>query len=148
MLRWQKENLVDKGIEFERYTEFTDESQGRKDTPDREWDSLFNCWLNHPIRCWTKDECFAVVKHAGEPINPLYTMGFGRVGCARVSTAAKMWGVVAVRSPDMIDKIRTWEKNLGLTFFAPIKPGIAMVDDVVAWSKTGTRWQTKPTADR
>lgn len=139
MLRWQQENLVDKGIEFERYAGVRcDESNKRKGTPDREWDDLFKCWLNYPIRCWTKDECFAVVKHDGEPINPLYKMGFARVGCAPCINSGKedirQW---AARSPDMIDKVREWEKKLGLTFFAPIRPGVLnWVDDVVAWSKT------------
>jgi 3'-phosphoadenosine 5'-phosphosulfate sulfotransferase (PAPS reductase)/FAD synthetase len=138
--RWINENIVAKGIEFERYAGVRcDESLRRKETPERIWSNDFKCWVNYPIRCWTKLECFAVLKMAGEEINPLYKTGFGRVGCAPCINSGKEdvrnW---AARSPDMIDKVREWEKQLGVTFFAPCVPGMAInwVDDVVAWSKT------------
>ena len=45
----------------------------------------------------------------------------------------------AARFPEMIDKVRDWEKTTGRTFFAPCVPGmrINFVDDVVTWSRTG-----------
>ncbi len=122
-MRWCEENLTAQGIEYERYVGVRcDESV-----------------VNYPIRCWTKLECFAVLKHAGEEINPLYKLGFGRVGCAPCINSGKddirEW---AARFPEMIDKVRDWEKFVGRTFFAPCVPGmeINFVDDVVAWSKT------------
>lgn len=67
--------------------------------------------------------CFGYVKAHGEKINDLYTLGFSRVGCAPCINAGKedirAW---ADRSPDMIDKVRDWEKRVGKTFFPPMLP--------------------------
>lgn len=138
--RWCDENLTANGIEYERYAGVRcDESNDRADTPDRQWDTYFNCWINYPIRCMTKIECFVTLKFRGEEVNPLYKMGFGRVGCAPCINSGKEdmrnW---AARAPEMIDKIRDWEQRLGVTFFAPCVPGMEInwVDDVVNWAKT------------
>lgn len=103
------------------------------------WDDYYNCELHHPIVDWTKQMCFDYVKLHGEPINPLYTMGFNRVGCAPCINSGKKdvlaW---AQRFPEMIDKVRQYEKEVGRTFFPPMVPGkeINWVDEVVEWSKT------------
>lgn len=138
--RWCIDNLTSHGLEFERYAGVRcDESNKRRDTPDRTWDDYFDCWINYPIRCWTKSECFAVCKSAGEPTNPLYEMGFGRVGCAPCVNSGKddirQW---AARFPAMIDKVREWERRVGKSFFMPCVPGMEInwIDDVVRWSKT------------
>ena len=66
-------------------------------------------------------------------------MGFGRVGCAPCINSGKddirEW---AARSPEMIDKIRGWEQQNGMTFFSPCVPGkqINFIDEVVVWAKT------------
>lgn len=139
-MRWCEENLTAKGIEYERYVGVRcDESERRKDTPDSKYNEYFKCIVNYPIRCWTKMECFAVLKSAGEEVNPLYKLGFGRVGCAPCINSGKddirEW---AARFPEMIDKVREWEKYVGRTFFAPCVPGMEInwVDEVVAWSRT------------
>jgi 3'-phosphoadenosine 5'-phosphosulfate sulfotransferase (PAPS reductase)/FAD synthetase len=139
-MRWCEENLTAKGILFERHVGVRcDESERRKDTPESKFDEYFQCVVNYPIRCWTKMECFAVLRAAGEDVNPLYSMGFSRVGCAPCINSGKddvrEW---AARFPEMIDKVRSWEKSVGRTFFAPTVPGMEInwVDDVVAWSKT------------
>jgi 3'-phosphoadenosine 5'-phosphosulfate sulfotransferase (PAPS reductase)/FAD synthetase len=146
--RWILERVTD---DYERYTGVRrDESEARKNTPDREWDRYMDCWINHPIAAMTKQQCFDDVLSAGEPINPLYSLGFGRVGCAPCVNSGKddvrLW---ADRFPEMIDKIRGWEQRTGFTFFAPcvpeIKPRIDArgklsvhnyVDEVVEWSRT------------
>ncbi|MDE2099410.1 MAG: phosphoadenosine phosphosulfate reductase family protein [Patescibacteria group bacterium] len=144
--RWVEQNVTD---EYERYTGVRrDESEYRRNTPDREWDSYFDCWTNHPLAAWGKQECFDYVK--GEPINPLYTLGFGRVGCAPCINSGKAditrW---ATRFPEMIEKIRGWEDRTRQTFFSPCVPGIRprldsrgkmsvhnWIDEVVEWAKT------------
>lgn len=116
-----------------------DESQRRKNTAFEEWDDYLDCLVCHPIAHWSKQEAFDFVRAAGEPINPLYTLGFGRVGCAPCINSGKEdvrnW---ADRFPEMIGKIRTWEKQVGRTFFAPMVPGKAInwIDEVVEWSRT------------
>lgn len=137
-LRWINENL--KGVEYERYTGVRrDESRNRKDTPLREWDDFYDCWLNNPLAEWTKLQCFAYVKEYGELVNPLYSMGFSRVGCSPCVNWSKddiaAW---AIRFPEDGDKIRRWEKQSGRTFFPPAVPGLAFnfIDEVIAWAKT------------
>lgn len=136
--RWVEENL--EGVEFDRYVGVRrDESQLRACAKDCEWDAYFKCMVWRPIASWSKKLVFQTLKEAGEEINPLYTMGFNRVGCAPCINSSKEdilnW---SVRRPDMIDKIRVWESKVGRTFFAPMVPGKAInwIDEVVQWSKT------------
>ena len=83
--------------------------------------------------------CFDYVEAHGEEFNPLYKLGFGRVGCAPCINSGKedirLW---ADRFPDMIDKIREFEEKSERTFFAPMVPGmyINKIDEVLEWSTT------------
>lgn len=76
---------------------------------------------------------------ANRRLDELYTLGFDRVGCAPCINSKKSdvlaW---AQRFPEMIDKVRVWEKRVGRSFFAPMVPGMEInwIDDVVRWSKT------------
>ena len=138
--RWLDENLGAKGHDWVRYVGVRrDESVSRRDTPDSKWDEYFDCDLHYPVASWTKQQCFDYCLAAGEPVNPLYTLGFGRVGCAPCINSSKQdirnW---VSRFPEMIDKVREWEVFVGRTFFPPCVPGmkINFIDDVVAWSRT------------
>lgn len=138
--RWSREHLTGKGLDFVRYTGVRrDESERRKNTPETWWDDYFDCEIHCPLAAWSKQQCFDYVREAGEEINPLYTMGFNRVGCAPCINSNKgdirEW---IARRPEMIDKIRRWERRVGRTYFAPRVPGMALnwIDDVVAWAKT------------
>jgi 3'-phosphoadenosine 5'-phosphosulfate sulfotransferase (PAPS reductase)/FAD synthetase len=139
--RWCRENLLENGIAYEQYIGVRrDESHARKDVPDSKWDEFFDTYVYYPIAAWSKAQVFTYLKEAGEEINPLYLMGFGRVGCAPCINSGKDdirgW---AARFPEMIDKLRGWEAKNGRTFFAPMIPGkeINWIDEVVEWSKTG-----------
>lgn len=140
-VRWIAENVTDT---YERYAGLRrDESTNRKDTPMRLWDDDFRCWRNNPLADWTKEMCFSYVKNAGEKWNPLYDMGFSRVGCAPCVNSDKedirRW---AAAFPEMIDKVRAWEQDKGFSFFGPIMPDgnsgrrWGWVDEVVEWSRT------------
>lgn len=128
------------GESFCRYSGVRrDESKERENTPDQEWDDYYDCDLFHPVAAWTKPQCFEFVKARGEEINPLYLMGFNRVGCAPCINSGKEdvlnW---LLRRPEMMDKVRRMEKEAGCTFFPPMVPGTHhnTVDEVVAWAKT------------
>lgn len=117
-----------------------DESHARAETPIRSWDETFDCEFVRPIAEWNKQMCFDFVKAHGQEPNPLYLMGFGKVGCAPCINSSKediyQW---QARSPDMIDKIERWEIETGRSFFPPFKvPGVNIptVRQVVEWSKT------------
>lgn len=139
--RWVNEQFPDG--DYEHYSGVRrDESARRKETVAREWNDYFDAYRNHPIMDWSKEMCFAYVKAHGEQINPLYSLGFNRVGCAPCINSSKddilNW---SQRFPEMIDKIRGWEQQAGSTFFAPMVPGIPKpfyntVDEVVAWAQT------------
>lgn len=142
--RWQEETFGVSGAfageDYERYTGVRrDESEDRKDAPVRFWDEYFDCWLNQPLVNWTKQQCFDYVKSRGEQVNPLYTLGFSRVGCAPCVNSGKDDILAYVqRRPDMIDKIRGWEKKVGRTYFPPMVPGLPInwIDEVIQWAQT------------
>jgi hypothetical protein len=136
--RWIAEHYLDGN-----YARFTgvrrDESLARSQREWMEWDGYYDCKLYNPVYDWSKQMCFDYVKLHREQINPLYSLGFTRVGCAPCINSGKddilNW---ATRFPEMIDKVRAWERHVGRTFFAPCVPGMAInwIDDVVAWAKT------------
>jgi 3'-phosphoadenosine 5'-phosphosulfate sulfotransferase (PAPS reductase)/FAD synthetase len=140
-LRWMNERrgtLLKGG--FERYIGVRrDESDARSEVDEREYDDFFLCWLNRPLATWTKYEVFAFLELRGEEVNPLYRLGFGRVGCAPCINSSKedvrLW---ASRFPEMIAKVREWELKVGRTFFPPCMPGnrYGFVDEVVEWART------------
>lgn len=83
--------------------------------------------------------CFEFVKHHGEPINGLYSLGFERVGCMPCIEAGKEEiARIADRFPESIEKVRALEQKTGKTFFAPKVPRLHIntIDQCVAWSKT------------
>lgn len=142
--RWIREQFAPggqyAGEEFERYTGVRrDESEGRRNQVFREWDEFFDCYLNAPLADWCKQMCFDFVKAHGETVNPLYTLGFNRVGCAPCINSGKddilLW---LQRFPEMIDKVRGYEQATGHTFFAPCVPGMPMnnIDQVIDWCQT------------
>jgi 3'-phosphoadenosine 5'-phosphosulfate sulfotransferase (PAPS reductase)/FAD synthetase len=142
--RWQNQAFgvggIYEGEDFERYSGVRrDESEKRKDAENREWDTYYDCWLNQPLAYWTKPQCFEFVKSHSGRFNPLYSLGFDRVGCAPCINSNKD-DVLAwfQRRPEMIDKVRQWEKRVGKTFFRHMVPGMYMnwIDDVVEWSQT------------
>lgn len=138
--RWMKENLQSQGLAWKRYCGVRrQESINRANRQAVEWDDYFGSELYHPLIDWTKQMCFDYVAYHGEKVNELYTLGFGRVGCAPCVNSGKddilAW---SQRFPEMIDKVREWERRVGRTFFMPMVPGLEInwIDDVVTWSKT------------
>jgi 3'-phosphoadenosine 5'-phosphosulfate sulfotransferase (PAPS reductase)/FAD synthetase len=152
--RWLREAFgpggVYEGQEFVRYTGVRrEESNTRKDTPIQRYDDWFDCELVAPIVDWTKPMCFDYVKAHGEPINPLYTLGFNRVGCAPCINSSKAdilnWHA---RRPEMIEKVRGLEERTGRTFFYPVdRDGVINgIDAVLRWAGT-SRGGVQPKLD-
>jgi 3'-phosphoadenosine 5'-phosphosulfate sulfotransferase (PAPS reductase)/FAD synthetase len=116
-----------------------DESNARAQQPFEEWDEWFDCTLYAPLADWSKTMCFDYVKAHGEAFNPLYTLGFDRVGCAPCINCSKddilNW---QARRPEMIEKVRGLEARTGRTFFKPVdRDGILNgIDAVVRWAST------------
>ena len=142
--RWIREQFgVGGAFEGQDYTRYKgvrrDESNTRRETPLETWDDYFDCPLFAPIFDWTKTMCFDYVKAHGEQFNPLYTMGFNRVGCAPCINSSKEdilnWHA---RRPEMIDKVRGLEERTGRTFFFPVdRDGRTnRIDEVIRWAQT------------
>lgn len=126
------------GWDYVRYTGVRrDESQSRKNAPFEQWDNWYDCQLFAPIMDWSKQMCFDFVKAHGEEVNPLYSLGFNRVGCAPCINSGREdirnW---AMRFPAMVDKLRGWEQRTGKTFFIAMVPGkhTNNIDEVVEWA--------------
>lgn len=126
------------GWDYVRYSGVRrDESESRKNAPIESWDDYYDCKLYYPIADWTKQMCFDYCKAHGEKVNPLYALGFNRVGCAPCINSGREdirnW---AMRFPETIDKVRNLEQETNRTFFAPMVPGQYTndIDEVVAWA--------------
>jgi 3'-phosphoadenosine 5'-phosphosulfate sulfotransferase (PAPS reductase)/FAD synthetase len=110
-----------------------------------------------PIHGWTAAETFAIAKRHGVRPNPLYLLGASRVGCWPCINSQKgEIALVAKHTPQIIDRLREWERLVSLvcrrdqsageayaTFFAMDKtPGDdddwsrSAIDKVVEWTKT------------
>lgn len=126
-----------------------DESRARADAEEWEIEPMGNR-VYRPLVNWTKKQCFDLLDRHGVEPNPLYKLGCARVGCMPCIMARKdEIREIATRWPEHIDKIREWERIVGLcsrravsTFFEAAKtPGVSDyrsdIDTVVEWSKTG-----------
>lgn len=127
--RWIRETFGPGGkYESRSYVRYTgvrrDESEPRKLTDFKSFNQWFDCELEAPIADWTKQMCFDYVQAAHEPVNPLYSLGFERVGCAPCINSSRddiiMW---LLKRPENIEKVRRFEKSTGRTFFHPMVPG-------------------------
>lgn len=142
--RWMSEHFGAggqyEGVEYVRYVGVRrDESFKRRNTPDMTFDSFFDCDVYYPIALWTKPQCFEFVKKRGEKINPLYMIGFDRIGCMCCINAKKDdIKNCAERRPAMIDKMREQERVTGCSYFPPMVPGLHRnnIDEVLEWAKT------------
>lgn len=137
MKRWIRQNV---DPDFELWLGIrADESSARAKQPVREWSELHDCHVNRPLLYWTKEQCFKFVLGAGEDINPLYRMGFARVGCSPCIMYSKdqirTW---AYQCPNDVEKIRAWEAQTGRYYFGQVLPGKRMgpIDEVIKWSRT------------
>lgn len=95
-----------------------DESPRRAAMDENVYDDYFNCWVHRPLLKWTAKQVFDIqIKNGIEP-NPLYKMGMNRVGCMPciMSNHKEMKNIIKNR-PDIIDKIRKLEKDVGNSFF-------------------------------
>ena len=76
--------------------------------------------VHRPIFKNTADEVFEMIRRAGIPPNPLYRLGFSRVGCFPcVQCRHGEVRQLVKHFPERISLIRNLENELGRTFFPP-----------------------------
>lgn len=94
--------------------------------------------IYRPLMGWTVEDVAAMHKRHNVPLNPLYGMGFSRVGCMPCIQSNKQdIRNIAQICPEHIAKIREWERSIQAsnrlgqsTFFHQDIP------EVVRWSMT------------
>jgi 3'-phosphoadenosine 5'-phosphosulfate sulfotransferase (PAPS reductase)/FAD synthetase len=125
-----------------------DESKSRENAKKFERGD-FGLRVFQPLVDWSAEDVFAMhKKHSLEP-NPLYMMGFGRVGCMPCIMCTKSeMAEISTRFPSEVARVREWERLVAKmskrgrgTFFANDKiphegsSGVT-IDQVADWSKT------------
>lgn len=119
------------------------------------WNTFFDCMEYLPL-CYESEEfVFDYLESKGVPPNPLYALGFGRVGCFPCIHANK--GELS-KLPDWAwDRLYFYENLIGRTWFGPnTVPGkpkgyINSIDEVREWSKTswgGKQYDVFKSADK
>lgn len=143
---WPIRFYLDKHYPKEKYrwTMYTGiragESPRRAKMESESWNDFFDCKQVLPLLRYTTEHVFALLEKRGVPPNPLYELGFTRVGCFPCIHANK--GELS-NLPDWAwDKIEEWENRLGRSWFpAGYLPGmpkgqIPKISEVREWCKT------------
>lgn len=134
-----------------------EESAARAGMAEFEYvDAHWGGYVWRPIMRWTVGDVLAIHHRHGLPVNPLYKLGFGRVGCMPCifSNKAEV-KLMAEHFPERVDMIRALEAEVTeerarriaagtadhahtqATFFMGKMAGqITPIDEVVAWSRT------------
>lgn len=133
------------------------ESRDRAKLVERGFDDMFGCTVNRPILRWSLQDVFAIHDRYGVKLNPLYGLGFRRVGCFPcINSNKREVRLISIHFPEVIDRLEQEEKSFPnpiSTFFArktvPLrfrsfevmtrkgKMVVATIRDVVRWSHTG-----------
>lgn len=113
------------------------ESERRSKMTETEWSDYYDCEQRRPLLKWSEDEVFKKLNEHGISSNPLYEMGYSRVGCfpcihARKSELSKLpsWAW---------DRIEDIERSVGRSWFsAGTVPGVHVptIQDAKEWAKT------------
>lgn len=104
------------------------------------WNDFFDCWSCLPMLYNDEGSEYAYLEEKGVPPNPLYALGYGRVGCFPCIHANKKELSLL---PDWAwDRLITYESQLNRSWFAsgvlPGKPKgyIPSVSEIREWCKT------------
>lgn len=103
--------------------------------------------IYRPLMGWTVEDVATMHKRHNVPLNPLYSMGFSRVGCMPCIQARKQdIRLMAQKFPEEIARIREWEnivkgysRSGQATFFHQDLTGSTSpvgIDEVVRWAMT------------
>jgi len=106
------------------------------------WNSYFDCEYILPLLYVTEDQVWAGLQSFNVPPNPLYALGFGRVGCFPCIHSNK---VQLSLLPDWAwDKLEEWERIIGRTWFPPdLVPGVHLCTVAQAREWCRTSWGGK-----
>lgn len=129
-----------------------DESRARRHLPMWQDNGLYEIY--RPLLHWTETDVWRRHRRHNLEPNPLYAAGCKRVGCMPcIMTSKAELAIIAERWPDQIDRIREWERLVGLASkreqsaatFLPARDLMAGeavdaskhgIDEAVRWSRT------------
>lgn len=103
------------------------------------WLAHSSCCVERPFFHWKSEDVLAYCKQRGI-LNPLYEMGFDRVGCWPCIMAKKTdIRTLSRTDPDRIEQLAHYEQEIGSTFFGKGKVPIRIkeipdIHTVVDWS--------------
>lgn len=105
--------------------------------------------VSRPIVRWTAADCFEAMAACGIKPNPLYSLGFDRVGCMPCINSGKADILnMAKRFPEQVERLAEWERAVAgaswrgaSSFFPAPEDGRAdrvgrNIAEVVQWSRT------------
>jgi 3'-phosphoadenosine 5'-phosphosulfate sulfotransferase (PAPS reductase)/FAD synthetase len=92
------------------------ESERRSKLPERNFSEFYDAWVVRPLLRWSTDQVFAFLTEKGVPPNPLYGLGYGRVGCFPCIHANK--SELSILPDWAWDKLEEWESRVGRSWFA------------------------------
>lgn len=102
--------------------------------------TYFDCETILPLLYETENTIFSFLKEKGVPPNPLYALGYKRVGCFPCIHANKT--ELSILPNWAWEKLEYWENTIGRSWFSagtlPGKPEgyIPKINEVKEWSKT------------
>lgn len=163
--------LIEEGYDVLLHTGVrASESLQRSTLEERAFDDWYGLNVYRPLLRWSLDDVWAIHEKYGITPNPLYARGCRRVGCLPcIMSSKEEIKIISEAFPLKIAAIREAEKGEVSrecnTFFSPDKVPlrfrsrtikarksgqlirIAMIDDVVRWSKTGYRGEESGVLD-
>lgn len=111
-----------------------------------EWSKKFNADKIRPIFNWTAIEAIDYIRENGQQPNPLYFMGFTRVGCFPcIMSNHGSTRLIIENHPEQWDKLKAVEKEVGSSFFPP---GYIPKQHTTGRTKSGKRFATAQDVER
>lgn len=93
------------------------ESEARSRRQPFEYNDYFDCDSVNPMIYSSREDVFALLESKGIPPNPLYALGYNRVGCFPCIHSNK--NELELLPEWAWDKLDEWERRIGRTWFAP-----------------------------
>jgi 3'-phosphoadenosine 5'-phosphosulfate sulfotransferase (PAPS reductase)/FAD synthetase len=140
------------------------ESPDRAKLVERGFSDMFGCTVNRPLLRLSLADVVEMHRRYDMPLNPLYGLGFTRVGCFPcINSNKNEIKLISIHFPERIDQLRVDERSIKKpgakssisTFFQrkTVPPRfrslevetqqgpmmVCTIDDVVRWSHTGPR---------
>ncbi len=88
-----------------------DESAARAELPEFEYSDKWGGYIWRPLIRWSVADVLAMHHKFGVPVNPLYRMGFSRVGCFCINASKEEIKLTAEHFPERIDELDAMERE-------------------------------------